>query len=643
VRKLAVAAFAVVLVSAFVTPLASAGPRKASIRLAHPSLDGYSARYVPGEAIVKYKAGASRAAAIRSAAAVGARMVAGPIHGFSLVKASASASVHALIDRLEADPTVAYAEPNYLRFVSSIPNDPRFSDQWGLNNIGQAHAISSSNATRLGTADADMDVVEAWDTTTGDAETIVAIMDSGVDVTHPDLAANMWVNPGEIAGNNIDDDGNGYKDDVNGWDFADNDKTLLQSTGEFDGWDHGTHVAGIVGAVANNGIGVAGVCSSCKLMVLKMFEPYDLDGDGVNDSMVGNLAGELEAFQYAADMGADVINGSFGASIYSSRSERAAIKSAVAAGLTMVFAAGNENGDNDLLIPGLDFDGDEFPDMTSPAYPASYDLNGVLAVAASNDRDQNAFQSACFLVLETEDWPCTFTNFGHESVDLSGPGVDVLSTLPDNTYEDFDGTSMASPNVAGVAGLVISEHPEYTPAQVVNAIMNSVDTPASLLSLGAFGEGATLSGVHVTATAGRVNANAALTAPTTDLFPTTDGNIAGARSLSGTMTDSVSWPEDTNDVYKKKLVKGTVYKAILNAVGNQDLDLQIYKPGAKEIWQFDERCFGTSSACQVLYYAPDASGDVTVKFKATKSALYYFHVNSWLLNEDNYSIKVVKV
>lgn len=567
-------------------------------------------------------------------------MVAGPVGGFSVIKAAAGTSVRALIESLASDPAVAYAEPNYLRYLSMTPNDARFADQWGMHNTGQAHSVSSSNITRLGTADADMDVTEAWDTQQGDSDTIIAVMDSGVDVTHPDLAANIWVNEGEIAGNGVDDDGNGYKDDINGWDFAENDSSLIQATHQ-DGWDHGTHVAGIVGAVANNAVGVAGVCSSCKVMVLKMFKPFDTDGDGTKETMVGDIAGELKAFDYAIDMGADIINGSFGGSIVSTRSERAAIKSAIANGITPVFAAGNENGDNDLLAQ-VDFDGDQVLDMTSPAYPASYDLPGMLSVAASNDRDQNAAQSACVAALGSDEWPCTFTNFGHESVDVSAPGVDVLSTLPNNTYSSFDGTSMAAPHVAGVAGLVKAEHPEYTPQQVVNAIMNSVDHPSSLLNLSAI-PGNLLSGVEVTVTAGRVNAAAALVAPTNDAFPTNDGNVSGAKALSGTAADDVSWPEDVNDVFKKKLVKGAIYKAILNTSGANDLDLQIYKPGTQEIWQFDDRCFNTSGGCPVLYYDPTDSGDVTVRFKAPKDGNYFFHVNAWLLETGSYTLKVAKL
>jgi subtilisin family serine protease len=599
-------------------------------------------RTVPGEVIVKFAAGAAKTRTVQAVARFGASMVAGPLDDFVVVRAGATSSVDDLIDQLEASPGVAYAEPNYLRYLSMTPNDARFDQQWAAHNSGQIHGISSSNTTRVGVADADMDLTEAWDTQQGSTDTVVAIMDSGIDVAHPDLADNIWVNDAEIAGNGVDDDGNGYRDDINGWDFADNDASLLHSAGRLEGWDHGTHVAGIVAAVAGNGVGVSGVCPKCKLMVLKIFRPFDTDGDGTKDTMVGDVAAELKAFDYAMSMGADVVNGSFGGSIVSTRAERSKIKSAIASGIAMVFAAGNENGDNDLLIPGLDFDGDQSADMTSPAYPASYDIPGIVSVAASNDSDQNGFQSACFAVLLTREWPCAFTNWGHESVDVSAPGVDILSTLPNDGYGVFDGTSMAAPQVAGVAGLIASQHPEYGPAEIANAIMNSTDKAASLQSLLPIPDVGTITG-QFTTTGGRVNAAIALNASIADSYPTTDGNIGGAQTLVGTVHDNVAWPEDTNDVFKKKLAKGSVYKATLNATETADLDLQIYKPGASEIWQFDDRCFNMEAGCPVLFYEPTESGDVSVRFRAPKDGTFFFHVNAWVLNDSDYSIKVTKL
>ena len=641
-KKLSMATTAILIVSALITPPVSATPNRAARALGpRSSLAGHLPAAVPGEVIVRFRKGVQRRDQHRAVSSLGARVAAGPIGGFSVVKAAPGQTGDELIRSLDSVPDIAFAEPNLLRYVSAAPNDPLFVEQWGMNNTGQSHATSGSAVTRPGTVDADMDVVEAWDTQQGDQETVVAIMDSGVDVTHPDLAANIWVNDGEVPANGIDDDGNGYRDDVNGWDFADNDATLLEPLGQYAGWDHGTHVAGIVGAVANNGIGVAGVCPNCRLMVLKMFAPYDTDGDGLDDAMVGDLAAELKAFDYAIQMGADVINGSFGGSIVTSRAERAKVKKGIAAGITMVFAAGNENGDNDLLIPGVYFDEDEIPDMLSPAYPASYDVPGIISVAASNDADQNGHQSGCFMELGSPQWPCAFTSWGHDSVDVSAPGVDIVSTLPNNAYAAFDGTSMAAPNVAGLAGLVKSQHPEYSAPQVANAIMNSVDKAPSLQNFFGIPDVNGVTG-DFTATAGRVNSALALTASSADLIPTSDGSVPGAKLLRSSVTNTVSWPEDINDLYKKKLIRGSVYKVILNTAGAADLDLQIYKPGTKDLWQFDGSCF-SGGTCKVLYYEPTASGDVAVKFKARKDGLHYFHVNAWLLETGSYTLKVAKV
>lgn len=641
-KKLSMASVAVLIVSALMVPSVSASPHRSARSLGQrTSLAGYLPDAVPGEVIVRFRKGVERGAQQRAVSALGGRVAAGPIQRFSVVKTVAGQSSQDLVRTLESLPEVAFAEPNLLRYASAVPNDTRFADLWGMDNSGQSHAISGSTVTRTGTADADMDVAEAWDTEQGSSDTVVAIMDSGVDVTHPDLAANIWVNDGEIPGNGLDDDGNGYPDDINGWDFADNDSSLLHPLNELEGWDHGTHVAGIVGAVGNNGIGVAGVCPSCKLMVLKMFAPFDVDGDGVDDTMVGDLAAELKAFDYAIRMRADVINGSFGGSIVTSRAERAKVKKGIAAGITMVFAAGNENGDNDLLIPGVFFDEDDLPDMISPAYPASYDLPGIISVAASNDADQNGHQSGCFMALGSPQWPCAFTNWGHDSVDVSAPGVDIVSTLPNNGYAAFDGTSMAAPNVAGLAGLVKSLHPDYTATQVANAIMNSVDRSPSLQNFFGIPDVNGVTG-DLTATAGRVNAASALTASSADLYPTSDGSVPGAKALRSSVTARVSWPEDINDIYKKRLAKGSVYKVILDTAGASDLDLQIYKPGTKDIWQFDGSCF-TGGTCQVLYYEPTASGDVALKFRARKDGMHYFHVNAWLLETGSYTLKVVKV
>lgn len=634
--------------SAALTVAASFAAAPASATLTRPTpiaktnTSTFDVLTVPGEVIVKFRRDVGRARAVRQVAALGASVEAGPHHGFAVVQAPPGVPADDLVDELSRHPAVAFAEPNLLRFASALPpDDPLFDQQWALMNTGQPHAISGMpSTTRSGTVGADIDAPEAWERQLGE-DMVVAIIDSGVDVSHPDLVENVWVNAAEAAGTvGIDDDRNGHVDDINGWDFADDDASLFQATGDFQGSDHGTHVAGIVAATTNNATGVAGVCPRCRLMVLKVFEPFDTDGDGVKDTMVGDVASTLKALDYAIAMGADVVNGSFDGPIITSRAERSKIQKGIAAGIAMVFAAGNTNGDNDLLIAELDVDEDGIPDLTSPSYPASYDLPGIISVAASNDRDQNAYQSACAMTLGTRASPCSFTNWGRESVDVSAPGADIVSTVPSAGYDVFDGTSMSAPHVAGIAALVKAQNPHYTPVQVKNAILNSADRPASLRELHAFPGFPPVFG-QFTVTGGRVDAASALTASPASTYGSSDRNISGAVRVSRSARGRVSWPEDVNDVYKKRLYKGVRYKAVLDTVGRADLDLQIYKPGTSDIWQLEPGCFA-AGRCQMLYYYPQRSGDVLFKFKARRGGVYYFHVNAWLLETGTYDLKVVK-
>jgi subtilisin family serine protease len=621
---------------AILSPPAVARPPRPVQRL---PLSALRPAAVPGELIVEYErslSGHQRRAVLATA---GARLAARTGPRSALVRLGDGATQNEVMARLEAQPGVANVESNLVRYLSEVPNDPSFASQWGLHNVGQAHPMSGSSRTKVGTLGADIKITSAWDTTQGSEDTVIAILDSGVDITHPDLAANLWVNPGEIAANGRDDDGNGYIDDVNGWDFAQNDNTLLETSRPYFGFDHGTHVAGTAAAVANNELGIAGVCPRCKIMVLKIFEPGDSDGDGVKDSMLGDIAAELKAIDYAIDMGADVVNGSFGAPLSWSRAERRAVARAIRAGITPVFAAGNETGDNDLIVLS-DLDGDRVPDSMSPSYPASYNLEGLISVAASNDLDRNAYSSLCEFMSNTTAWPCSFTNWGHDSVDLSAPGVDVTSTVPGG-YATFDGTSMAAPHVSGIAGLILSIHPTFTPNQVKNALLNSVDHPAELATLTYLPDRRATG--QFTVTGGRANAASALTAASTDQFPVTDGNIPGARRIRSLRFGAVTWPEDSNDVYFKTLKRGARYKVVLNGPSGSDLDLAIYEPGIKEIWQLEEGCLGAAGPCKVVHYNPQADADESRRFTAKKAGTYYFHVSAYLFQEGGYSLRVRKL
>lgn len=352
--------------------------------------------------------------------------------GMTLVRQSANCN-RSLADMDNAFQRVqglAYAEPNFILHAATTPNDTRFGSMWGLNNSGQ----SIQGVT--GVADADIDAPEAWAITTGSRNVVVGVIDTGVDYNHPDLLANIWTNPGEIAGNNVDDDSNGYVDDVHGYDFANNDADPFDDNG------HGTHAAGTIAASGNNGTGSTGVSWSSQIMALKF-----LDATGS-----GSLSAAVSALNYATMMknrGVNVVltSNSWGGGGYSQALFNA-IQSSANANMLFVAAAGNESNNND----------------TNLSYPASYNLPNVISVAATDNRDGLA----------------SFSNYGATQVDLGAPGVNTLSTIPGNGYAYYSGTSMATPHVSGVAALAWSLKPTATVAEVRNALLTGVDPVASL-------------------------------------------------------------------------------------------------------------------------------------------------------------------
>jgi len=366
------------------------------------------APYASGEILVKYKPSLREATTehyqtkwsittIRSFHTIGVEHVRLP----------GEMTVAQAVKLFQNDPNVAYAEPNYYYDLDVIPNDTHFGLLWGMHNTGQ-----NVNGT-TGTDDKDIDALEAWDITTGAGRVVVAVIDSGVDGSHPDLSANLWTNPGEIAGNGVDDDGNGYVDDIRGWDFTNKDNNPADDNG------HGTHVTGTIAAVGNNGIGVAGVAWNVKIMALKSFRA---DGRGLTSDAILAIA-------YANLMGADVINNSWGGGPYS----QALFDMIRASSAVVVCSAGNSGQNNDLI----------------PHYPSSYTSANILAVAATDPNDNLAL----------------FSNFGVTSVDVAAPGVNILSTLSTTTvagggYDYKSGTSMAVPFATGVAALLKAKsHP----------------------------------------------------------------------------------------------------------------------------------------------------------------------------------------
>jgi subtilisin family serine protease len=372
------------------------------------------------------------------------------VKGLTQVSLPTGVSVESAVASLKQSSSILYAEPDYRIELCAIPNDTRFGELWGMRNIGQAG----------GTPGADISAPEAWDINTGSKSIVVAVTDTGVDYTHPDLSANMWVNPGEIPGNGIDDDLDGFIDDVYGCDTGDNDGNPMDVFG------HGTHVSGTIGAVGNNNRGVVGVCWHVKIMAVKIFTDA---GTETLDAFVSNA---VEGIQYATAKGARVINASWRLYNYS-QILYDTIAAARNAGVLFVAAAGNETINNDL----------------TPPYPTSYDLANIISVMATTNTDQEA----------------SFSNYGLTSVDIGAPGQNILSTLPGNQYDSLDGTSMASPHVAGACALLLSIDPTLTYSQVKQILLDTVDP--------------TLPGLCVSG--GRLNLAAAAQEVATDTTPPT--------------------------------------------------------------------------------------------------------------------------
>lgn len=309
-------------------------------------------------------------------------------------------NIKSIVNEYKNDPNIEYAEPNYIFYNCSVPNDPLYDEQWALSII---------------------DAPEGWDIETGSSDIVIAITDTGVDYTHPDLAANIWNNDGETPDNGIDDDGNGYIDDIRGWDFSNNDNN------PFDDHGHGTHCAGIASAVTNNDVGIAGVSWNCRIMPVKGLNKY---GSGSSEDLANCI-------YYAADNGADVISMSWGSSSPSSLIEDA-LEYAYTKGIFLVAAAGNS-------------------DTSRKHYPSGFEK--VLSVSATDENDEKA----------------SFSNYGY-CVDVAAPGVSILSTLPNENYKRYSGTSMACPHVAGLAGLILSKNTcSYKLEMVKTIIKNSVD------------------------------------------------------------------------------------------------------------------------------------------------------------------------
>jgi subtilisin family serine protease len=316
-----------------------------------------------------------------------ARAGAGPSSG-QLYRLSLSPQTDVLeaISLLNALPSVTFAEPDYLAYQITMPDDPEYSNQWGMSKI-------NSEA--------------AWDISQGSSETVIAVIDAGIYTSHPDLDEKLWENPGEIPGNGLDDDNNGYVDDIHGWNIIDDNADLSDNTG------HGTQVSGVIGAETNNAQGIAGLCWNCKIMVVKV----------VQSGGTANYSDIAAGVAYAANKGAEVINISLGGN-----SDSITLKTAVAnAAQTSLIVAGAGNDNSDL-----------------PFYPAAYD-DDVLAVAGTTSSDVKVAGS----------------NYG-AWVDVCAPGENIMTTFADGTYAQATGTSLASAFASGLAGLLKSQNPSWS-------------------------------------------------------------------------------------------------------------------------------------------------------------------------------------
>jgi subtilisin family serine protease len=452
----------------------------------------------PDRLILKPKAGAivQRAAALNAAHAV----IGAHIHrqypmlrGIEVVQLPKGHDLKQAIEHYRKTGLFEYVVPDYEVSVAATPNDPSYLDGtlWGMNNTGQ----------NGGTADADIDAPEAWDVRTNADTVIVAVIDTGVRYTHEDLASNMWVNTGEIPGNGIDDDGDGYIDDVYGI------NAITGSGDPMDDHGHGTHCSGTIGAVGDNGKGVVGVAWRVQIMALKFLSAAGSGSD----------SDAIECINYAVAHGANIMSNSWGCQGCFDQALLDAIAAARDAGIIFVAAAGNN---------GTDID-------ATPFYPAGYDVNNLVSVAATDRNDQRA----------------SFSNYGATGVDLGAPGVSIYSTYnsSDSGYATLSGTSMACPHVAGALAVMKAQFPSESYTQLIWRVLGNVDPLASLSNL--------------CVTGGRLNLYKALTreppplanftaAPVGDLsYSFTDTSLGPVTNRVWDFGDNSPFSNDTNPTH----------------------------------------------------------------------------------------------
>ena len=406
----------------------AAAPAEAGDDRPRGSESALADKHVPDEILVRFARGVPLAAKAAAHARLGAHSVRSyaSVDGLHLVKLPKTISVKEAIKLYQQRPDVLYAEPNYIVHTLVTPNDPGFGLLWGLENSGQTG----------GTPDADIDAASAWGLTTGSASVVVAVIDTGIDYTHPDLANNMFRNTADCDANGVDDDGNGVVDDCYGINTYNNTADPMDDNG------HGSHVSGTIGAAGSNGVGVVGVNWDVQLMACKFL--------GAGGS--GSTDGAVACLNYVAlmkDRGVNIIatNNSWGGDAFS-QSLYDAIDALRQRGILFIAAAGNAGADNN----------------TGLFYPASYYLPNVIAVAATTETDGLA----------------SFSNYGKQTAHLGAPGTNIVSTTPGDTYATLSGTSMATPHVTGVAALLKAQDPSRDWRAIRNLILAGGDDRASL-------------------------------------------------------------------------------------------------------------------------------------------------------------------
>ena len=427
------------LCSIFVLPAFAAAPvtRSSDGIITHKSLHPESEppspyKHVPGEILVRYRSTSSFFSRAFLNYQMGTSIIREykTIKGLQHLKLSQGMSMTQALRAFSKSPEVLYAEPNYIVRAFVEPNDARYPELWGLHNTGQ----------NGGTVGADIHAPETWNLTTGSSNPVIAVIDTGIDYTHPDLAANIFSNTADCYSNGIDNDGNGYINDCHGINVIADNGNPMDDNG------HGTHVAGTIGAVGTNGSGVAGVNWTANIMACKF-----LDKDGYGDD-----AGAIACLDYVAtmkDRGVNIVatNNSWGGGTYS-QALSDAIDAQRQRGILFVAAAGNNSDNNERIF----------------TYPCSYSSPNILCIAASDENDNF----------------CTFTNIGIHIVHIAAPGKNILSTVPSfydsSGYASFSGTSMATPHVSGVVGLIHSLYPGSDWRNVKNRIIAGGDIRGSL-------------------------------------------------------------------------------------------------------------------------------------------------------------------